>query len=157
MARGTRPTALPLMNLRDTGTSSRLTLDPAELHHERGEGRIAQEHAEATVALASEHGFPDYVAWGTVQRGAALIAQGQWAEGVAQVQQGLEAHPGEVPRTMYLAWLAEGYRGAGQVEDGLAVIAEALRLVEKNDERFYEAELYRIKGELTLVSLTSSV
>ena len=53
---------------------------------------------------------------------------------------------------MYLAWLAAGYGGAGQVEEGLATIAEALRLVDKNDERFYEAELYRLKGELSLKS-----
>ena len=36
------------------------------------------------------------------------------------------------------------------MEEGLATIAEALALVEKNDERFYEAEVWRIKGELTL-------
>ena len=124
----------------------------AWLHRERGEGRVAQEHADAGVALSSEHGFPFYVAWGTVQRGAALIAQEQWAEGIVQVRQGLEAQEGEILRTGYLAWLAEGYGGAGQVEEGLAAVAEALRLVEKNDERFYEAELYRIKGELTLQS-----
>lgn len=52
--------------------------------------------------------------------------------------------------TFHLAWLAEGYRGAEQVDEGLAAIAEALRLVEKNDERFYEVELYRVKGELAL-------
>jgi hypothetical protein len=40
------------------------------------------------------------------------------------------------------------------VEDGLAAVAEALRLVEKNDERIYEAEVYRIKGTL-LQSKTS--
>jgi tetratricopeptide (TPR) repeat protein len=102
------------------------------------------------VALSSEQGFSYFLAWGTLQRGAALIAQEQWKEGVAQIQQGLEAYEGETPRTMYLAWLAEGYRGAGQVDDGLAAITEALRLVDKNDERLYEAELYRIKGELTL-------
>jgi tetratricopeptide (TPR) repeat protein len=50
----------------------------------------------------------------------------------------------------YLDWLAAGYKGAGQVEEGLAAVTEALRLVDKNDERFYEAELYRLKGELTL-------
>jgi hypothetical protein len=36
------------------------------------------------------------------------------------------------------------------VDDGLATITEALRLVEKNDERLYEAEVYRIAGELLL-------
>jgi predicted ATPase len=122
----------------------------AWLHPERGEGPIAQEHAEATVALASEHGFPWYLAVGTVQRGQALIVREQWEEGIAQVRQGLETYAGELWRTVFLAWLAVGYGGAGQAEDGLAAVAEALRLVEKTDERFYEAELYRIKGQLTL-------
>ena len=116
---------------------------------ERGEGRVAQERADVMVALASEHGFPYYVVSGTVLRGAALIAQGQWAEGIAQVQQNLEVSGG-LWRTVYLVWLAAGYGRVGQVEDGLAAVAEALRLVEKNDERFYEAQVYRIKGELLL-------
>jgi predicted ATPase len=120
------------------------------LHLYRGEGRIAQERAEALVALASEHGFALYWAQGTIQRGEALIAQGQWEEGVAQTQQGLEAFVGELMRPHHLAMLAEGYGSAGQVEKGLAAVAEALRLVDKNDERLYEAEVYRIKGELLL-------
>jgi predicted ATPase len=122
------------------------------LHLYRGEGRIAQERAEALIALASEHGFALYGAQGTIQRGEALIAQGQWEEGVAQSQQGLEAFVGDLMRPHHLALLAEGYRGAGQVEKGLAAVAEALRLVDKNDERLYEAEVYRIKGELVLQS-----
>jgi predicted ATPase len=85
-----------------------------------------------------------------LEPGQALIVQEQWTEGIAQIRQGLEALAGEVWRTVFLAWLARGYGGAGQVEEGLAVIVEALRLVEKNDERYYEAEVYRIKGELTL-------
>jgi hypothetical protein len=46
--------------------------------------------------------------------------------------------------------LAQGYGHSGQVEEGLRVIAEALAMVEKNEERWNEAELYRIKGELLL-------
>jgi class 3 adenylate cyclase/tetratricopeptide (TPR) repeat protein len=119
---------------------------------ERGEGRIAQERANAQVALASEHGFPDFAVWGTVLRGGALITQAQWAEGVAQMRQALETYAGELWRIVYLAWLAAGYGGTGQVEEGLATVAEALRLVDKTDERFYEAEVYRIQGTLTLQS-----
>jgi predicted ATPase len=62
---------------------------------------------------------------------------------------------GEFFKTRFLAWLARGYGEAGQVEDGLTTVAEALRLVEKNDDRHYEAEVWRIKGELTLQSKTS--
>src|SRR4030095_4000200 len=42
------------------------------------------------------------------------------------------------------------YGKVGQAGEGLTVLAEALALVEKKEERWYEAELYRLKGELTL-------
>ena len=50
----------------------------------------------------------------------------------------------------FLVLLAEAYGKAGQAEEGLAALAEALTVVDKSGERFYEAELYRLKGELTL-------
>jgi predicted ATPase len=53
-------------------------------------------------------------------------------------------------RPYWLALLAEAHRNAGQVEEGLSVLAEALAAVDKTGERFYEAELYRLKGELLL-------
>ena len=40
----------------------------------------------------------------------------------------------------------------GQIEEGLAVVSEALEIVNKNEERIYEAELYRLQGELSLQS-----
>jgi predicted ATPase len=51
---------------------------------------------------------------------------------------------------LFLGALAQGYAQGGQAEEGLRVIAEALAIVEKNAERWNEAELYRLKGELTL-------
>jgi hypothetical protein len=51
--------------------------------------------------------------------------------------------------------LAEVYGKAGQAEEGLATLAEALTVVDKSDERFFEAEVYRLKGMLTLQSKTS--
>ena len=53
-------------------------------------------------------------------------------------------------RPHFLALLAEAYGKVGQTEEGLSVLAEALALVDKTGERYYEAELYRLKGELTL-------
>jgi hypothetical protein len=52
--------------------------------------------------------------------------------------------------SLFLGALAQGCAQGGQAEEGLRVVAEALALAEKNDERFYEAELWRIKGTLTL-------
>jgi hypothetical protein len=81
-----------LQMTQDLGSLYNLVRDlgwTAWLRIECGEGRVAQEQAEVAVALCREHGFPGYMAWGIAFRGGALIAQGQWAEGVAQVQQGL--------------------------------------------------------------------
>ena len=60
-------------------------------------------------------------------------------------------------QSYYLALLAEAYGKAGQTEEGLAVLAEALTLVDKSGERFYEAELYRLKGNSHYKSCQSSV
>src|SRR3546814_18480325 len=53
---------------------------------------LALERAEAQRALCTEHGFADYLAWGTVLWGSALAAQGAWAEGLAQTRPGLAAY-----------------------------------------------------------------
>ncbi len=64
----------------------------------------------------------------------------------------LRAIGAELGRTYLLALLAEAYGKAGQVEEGLNVLAEALAAANKTGERYYEAELYRLKGELLLKS-----
>ena len=55
-----------------------------------------------------------------------------------------------------LAGLGEAHGQAGQAEAGLATVDEALAFVDRTEERFYEAELYRVKGVLTLQSLIES-
>ena len=52
----------------------------------------------------------------------------------------------------FLTLLAEAYGKAGQAEEGLTALAEALALVNKTGEHCYEAELYRLKGELLLAA-----
>src|SRR5262245_30800511 len=87
-------------------------------------------------------------------RGWALAVQGQGEEGIAQLHQGLAAFRAvglELGRSWHLALLAEAYGEVGQTEAGLAVLAEALAVVDKTgEERYWEAELYRLKGELLL-------
>jgi class 3 adenylate cyclase/predicted ATPase len=125
----------------------------AELHQRRREGQAAQERAEMEIALAEEQGSAQWLARGTILRGWALAWQGQGAEGLAQMCQGLSAFRAtgaEQQRTYFLVLLAEGYRGTAEVKEGLSVLAEALAAVEKTGECFYEAELYRLKGELLL-------
>jgi predicted ATPase len=50
----------------------------------------------------------------------------------------------------YLAWLAEAYDGMGQATEGLTVLTEALTIAHNTGERFWEAELHRLKGALLL-------
>jgi predicted ATPase len=125
----------------------------AACHLLRREGQLARERAEAVMTLTTEQGFPHWLAAGTLIRGGALTLQGQGEESITQLRQGLAAHRAtgaEIGRPHHLALLAEAYGKVGQTEEGLTVLAEALAQVEKTGERFYEAEVYRLKGELTL-------
>jgi predicted ATPase len=125
----------------------------AWMHQCRREGQSTQERAEAALALAREHGFPFWVAWGTILRGWALAAQGQGEEGIAQLRQGLTAYQATgsaLMRPHFLALLAEAYGQARQAEAGLTVLTEALAAVDKTGERWWEAETHRLKGELLL-------
>ena len=129
----------------------------ADFHRLRREGQAAQRHAEAVIALASEHGFAQRLAQGIMQRGWALAEQGRVAEGIAQMRQGLAALQSTgakqgVPGRLGL--LAEAHGKAGQVEEGLRVVAEALTMIDNNGERRRESELYCLKGELLLLQVT---
>jgi predicted ATPase len=124
----------------------------AIVHQLRRESQAAQERAEAAIALSTGQGFPYWLVYGTLLRGWALAEQGQ-EEGIMQMRQGLATYKTagwEEARSYFLALLAEACGKMGQAEEGLNVLAEALDAVCKNGERFYEAELYRLKGTLTL-------
>ena len=85
-------------------------------------------------------GFPFWMAWGTVLRGGALAEQGRREEGIAQMREGIAAYratgAGQA-KTWFLALLAEAYEKEGQTEEGLTLLAEALALVDKTEERYY--------------------
>jgi len=125
----------------------------ALLHQLRREVRATQERAEAAFALLTEQGFGQWVGAVTFQQGWVLAAQGQLEEGIAQMHHGLAARraTGAVDKlSEHLAWLAEAYGGIGQAEEGLRLLAEALAHVDTTGERHFEAEVYRVKGELLL-------
>ena len=127
----------------------------AWLHQYRREGPRAQEQAEASITLAIEHGFAVRQALGTIMLGGALAMQGQGEAGIAHLRQGLAAWRAvgsEVGWTNYLTFLAEAYGRVGQAAAGLHVLTEALAFAHTTGERMWEAELYRLKGELLLQS-----
>src|SRR5262249_43077433 len=125
----------------------------ATLHQFRREVHAVQEHAEATLRLAKEQGFPVWLAVGSILCGWALAQQGQAKEGIEQLQQGMmawRATGGELLRPYYLALLAEAHGTLGEPATGLTVLTEALTHVDKTGERWYEPELHRLKGEILL-------
>jgi predicted ATPase len=90
---------------------------------------------------------------GTCLYGWALAQQGRGAEGIEQGRQGIaawRATGAELAQPHWLSLLAETYGHVGQVEAGLEVLDEALERVDAHGERYSEAELYRLKGELLL-------
>ena len=111
------------------------------------------EHAEAAVALATAQGFPLLAALGTIFRGWALAMQGQGEAGMAQVHQGIAAWraTGAALNVPYLCTLlVELSAHLGHPEDGLQALAEAHTLVEQHEERYWEAEVCRLRGVLLL-------
>jgi predicted ATPase len=125
----------------------------AMLHGLRREWSTSQEQAEASLALSTEQGFALWVGNSTFQRGLALAMQGEGEAGIVQMHQGLAARGATGQRgslSAYHARLAEAYGGIGQAEKGLSLLVEALAHVGTTEERYAEAEIYRIKGELLL-------
>lgn len=114
---------------------------------------MTRQRSEEVIALAHEQGVAHALADGTILRGWALATQGQGKEGIEQIRQGIavfRAMRAEGTLTYYLALLAEAYEKAVLSEEGLRVLDKALDLMRKTEERFYEAELWRLKGQLTL-------
>jgi predicted ATPase/DNA-binding winged helix-turn-helix (wHTH) protein len=115
---------------------------------------LAAEGFVATLAdLASRHALGGWIARARCFEGALLISQGQVTRGAAIIQStvprmGAAGSVAESPA--FLAVLAHGRRLARQLESGLAAINEALERSESTGERWCEAELLRIKGELML-------
>jgi predicted ATPase len=121
----------------------------AQVHMRRREEQSTYEQAEAALALAREHGFAFRVAQATMLRGWTLVEQGQGEAGIEQIRQGqaaLRATGSE--RGGYFDLLAEAYGKAGQTEEGLRAVAEALAQGDNNGGG--EVELYRLRGELLL-------
>ena len=119
----------------------------------RQDVRLAEECADAAIKLSLEQGFPFYVAWGSILQGWVRTEQGNIDEGIAQITQGIasyQAAGAELGCSYFLALLAAAHGRVGQPQAGLEVVTEALAMVNRTGEHFYEAELYRLKGALIL-------
>jgi predicted ATPase len=122
------------------------------LHQFRRDVSETLELAEALQRLAADQGLLFYLSGGSVLRGWALVERGRSGEGMAQIRQGFDT--GGATRAHWraysLALLAEACGKGGNLTEGLAVLAEALTVVEQTGIRIYEPEMHRLKGEFLL-------
>jgi predicted ATPase len=125
----------------------------SHLHKYRREPEAMLAYAEEGIALCREQNFALWLGGVIAQRGSALAELGRVEEGIAEIREGMQAWlatGAEVAKPYFLALLAEAERRLGRCADGLCGLDEGLTVVEELSDRFYEAELHRLKGELTL-------
>jgi predicted ATPase len=118
-----------------------------------------QAMAEEALVLAQAREFAFWEAGSRMLQGWSAGMQGGQAAGLAAMCQGIaavQAMGARIERPAFLAMLAEGYGVAADPAAGLEVLAEALAMVEDTGERWWEAELYRLRGVLLLQAGTSS-
>jgi class 3 adenylate cyclase/predicted ATPase len=120
-------------------------------HQIGGDGATLEERSEELVALATQHGFPHLVGTGTSFRGWATLAMGgSIEEAISRMRWGLatkRATGAEIKVPYYLGLLAEAHRRANRTAEAISLLHEALEVVERTDERWYEAELYRLMAQ----------
>jgi tetratricopeptide (TPR) repeat protein len=128
----------------------------AFLYRLRRDVRAVQAQAEAALTLVSEHALPVWGELAALARGWALAEQGQ----VEQMRHalGLMHTVGfYLSRPQHLVLPAEAYGRAGRANEGFGMLEEALATAQRTGERWYEAELYRLNGELMLQQSGSGV
>ena len=124
----------------------------------RGDSTAAQKHAEEAMALSEAFGFRSISAMATPWHGAALIAQGRYEEGIAEIGRGISAWraTGGTPRAQELCFLASGLGKVGRTQEGLEVVEEGFASIAKTGEQIAGPWLHHVKGELLLLAQNPS-
>jgi predicted ATPase len=118
-----------------------------------GENAVFCEWVDQMIAVSAEQDFPFWRAYGTICRGWIKVKNGDVTQGVSLLRSGLAAYRASGAETYmphHIALLARACEIAGQIEEGSALLDEALQLVERTGERWFAAELNRHKGQLLL-------
>jgi len=125
----------------------------AMVQYFRGEFEDVLQGAAKAIEICEEGGFAVWLAHARLLHGRARVALGDIEGGIAEMAEGYAqwvATGAMVTRGFYLALRAEGLALAGQPDEGLALLRMALDVVTRCGERYYEAEIRRLMGELTL-------
>jgi predicted ATPase len=116
-----------------------------------GDDVALDERVGQLVAVATEQGFPFWGAQGTIHHGWAKVKKGDVVDGISLLRRGSAAYRAtgaELWMPYYIALVATACEIAGQIEEGLTLLDDALQIVKRTGERWFAAELYRHKGQL---------
>ena len=119
----------------------------------RREFILAEEHLGNLMQISAEHGFPIRTVFQPLHEASILLARGDAEQAIIQAQSGLAAARAigvRVRKPYFLALLAEAYLKKGRHEEGLNAIDEALDIADESGERWWQAELHRLRGQLRL-------
>ncbi len=139
--------------LGDTISMAFALSEKALVHRMMLEPKLALEIAGAAINIAEDVGFLYVLRHARIIKGWALTELGTTGEGLAQIGEetdALSANREELWLTLGLATLADACLRAGHIEHGLKAIGDALDLVGRSGECFWEAEINRLRGELLL-------
>jgi predicted ATPase/DNA-binding SARP family transcriptional activator len=115
--------------------------------------QIAQKQAKKAMTLASWQGLDWFQMLGTLLYGYALVQQADIEHGIARINEGMRAFHStgqDLYRPYALASLAQAHAKMGQIEPALNALTEALAFTDRTGDRFWEAELHRLRGEFLL-------
>jgi class 3 adenylate cyclase/predicted ATPase len=124
-----------------------------QLYSYRREAEPTRELTAEVMTISAKQDFPMLLHQASMIQGWALADQGHAVEAIAQIRQGMaewKAMGQELECSHFLGLLAEAYGRAGRYDDGLEVLTEALAVAGRIGEGFWEAELYRLRGDLLL-------
>jgi tetratricopeptide (TPR) repeat protein len=117
----------------------------------RRDATKALEMAETALKISNERGFLHWIALGSFNRGWSLCRLGRVKEGLPILLDGMKmwkAMGAEMAVPTFQVLLAEVYQNAGKLKEALVSVEEGLAIAARNNDRHYDAELYRVKGEL---------
>jgi adenylate cyclase len=121
----------------------------------RGETAHLEERITDVHRVSAEHGFSVWIAWANFFEGWVVGARANEADGIALMERGLDAWRGagaHIAEPYLLSLLSETCLRAGRIDAAGERMAEARARVEKTGERWWEAELHRLEGEVVLAA-----
>jgi predicted ATPase len=118
----------------------------------RREYELMAQHIDTAQEIADEHGFANWAALARIHKGSLLVHRGELESGIESLQEGIDDYEA-THQTLFLSYyfsrLAECIFLAGRFDDALLVLESALNFSEETGERWWDAEIHRLKGTVT--------